>query len=516
MPNPVGINSYVIDFFSPSNLDYGVVHSINNIGGYQEFATIAERNTIPLINNDPTVLYGGFTASDDKWSSGRRRVGMLAYVMENQKLYTLQPVGYFGNGGSLGETEWDAAPEWERAVRMNPTGTYTKETPAPGNSFTTVYEDAASLGIDVNAENVALTPLELANSCWVELVMGIDGNPITNVQYGVPSAGDLTITLTHDGSGSGTPTIANGGVFTVNIPTSSNTYTSNLAGTIAMVEDVGGMEAGTLVSDIDGQTYDQLFDTILFPTSYPTASQPYVSLTDTFSLKEIGESVDVVLTTTANRGQITLDSSVQGPFAGAVDSATINGPGGPYTLNFGPNPTDIDNLTVSSHTVVEGTAGNQWTLAGGFADGPMPLDSTGADYPNIQWSAAGKTNSTNFEGVYPIFLGNVGGGFDQAPLVSHSFGVSVTSNVIQCDQLYAENSSSPLYHRISIPNDMIDGRNIQVWQLNPVSGSYDEATSGWVQTADANRTIQGNSVQYTLLESSSQVTLGNNYRIKFI
>ena len=63
---------------------------------------------------------------------------------------------------------------------------------------------------------------------------------------------------------------------------------------------------------------------------------------------------------------------------------------------------------------------------------------------------------------------------------------------------------------------MIDGRSIEVYQLNPVSGNYDEATAGWVQTADANRTIQGNSVAYTLLTSSVQVTLGNNYRIKFV
>ena len=63
---------------------------------------------------------------------------------------------------------------------------------------------------------------------------------------------------------------------------------------------------------------------------------------------------------------------------------------------------------------------------------------------------------------------------------------------------------------------MIDGRSIEVYQLNPVSGNYDEATSGWVQTADVNRTIQGNSVAYTLLTSSVQVTLGNNYRIKFV
>jgi len=501
MPNPVGINSYVTNFFSPSNLYLGVAHSINNIGGYQEFPTTAERNNIPMIPNSASAApYNGFTLSDDKWSSGRRRVGMLAFVMENQKLYTLIPVGYFGNGGSLGETDWDAAPEWERAVRIDPTNAFKNEAPSPSNGFNPGNGNAADLGIAADAD-----------SCWVELDFGTDGNPITNVQYNSPNAGDLTITLTHDGTGGG---VAD--TFTVNIPSASNIYNSNLAGTIAMVDDVGGMPAGTLVSDLDGiKTYDELFDTILFPTSYPTASQPSVSLTDTYSLREIGEVLNVALTTSANRGQITLDGSNQGPFAGSVQSASISGPGGPYTLNVGPNPTDIDNQTVTSHTVVEGTAGNQWTLTATFGDGPMPLDSTGADYPSLQWTTGNKSNSTNFEGVYPIFLGNASNGFDQAPLVSHSWGVSVTSNVIQCDQLYAE-SAGTLYHRISIPDDMIDGRSIEVYQLNPVSGNYDEATSGWVQTADVNRTIQGNSVAYTLLTSSAQVTLGNNYRIKFV
>ena len=63
---------------------------------------------------------------------------------------------------------------------------------------------------------------------------------------------------------------------------------------------------------------------------------------------------------------------------------------------------------------------------------------------------------------------------------------------------------------------MIDGRTIQVFQLNTVSGNYDEATSGWVQTADADRTIQGNAVQYTLLTSSVAVTGANQYRIRFV
>ena len=73
MANPVGINSYVTNFFSPSNLHLGVTHSVNNIGGYQEFATIAERNAIPTTPNSASAQpYNGFTLNDDKWSSGRR------------------------------------------------------------------------------------------------------------------------------------------------------------------------------------------------------------------------------------------------------------------------------------------------------------------------------------------------------------------------------------------------------------------------------------------------------------
>ena len=474
----IGINSA-----DPQQARRHLFPSILQNGGFQEMPELIDMYEIPV-----EVSGAGFGTPKitmDGFGSGRRRLGMLVHVLAEQKIYKLIPQGFYGNGGNSGLTEWNALTDTQKYEALSPTATYNASYTPPNN-----YTES--------------TPTGNAEDCWVELSFGQDGNPVSAMSFD-NNSGQLTITLTHDGTGGGTPI-----EFSVVIPVASNTYNSNLAGTIAMVEDVGGMEAGTLVSDINGQTYDQLFDTILFPTSYPTASQPSVSLTDTFSLKEIGEVVNVPLTTTANLGQITLNGSNQGPFAGAVDSALIEGPGGPYALNVGPGATDIDNLTVSSHTVVEGTVGNQWMLTAQFSDGPMPLDSTGADYPSLQWTTGSKTNSTNFEGVYPIFLGNASNGFDQRALISHG------ANNIQCNQQYDEDLATGLYHRISIPNDMIDGRTIQVFQLNTVSGNYDEATSGWVQTADADRTIQGNQVAYTLLTSSVAITGGNDYRIKFI
>ena len=447
---PSGINFG--NFLTPTNSSYeGIIHSMYLKGGFQEVSTITERNLIPVHINDTNTVYNGFTlAGDGGWTSGRRKVGMLVYVLENQKLYSLIPVGYYGNGGNLGETEWLALSDAEKAVRIFPTGTFTVETANPGNGFTVVNKDATTEGIAADAD-----------SCWVELELG-----------------------------------------------SGNIYNSNLATTLSMTEDVGGMPSGTLVSDLSGvQTYDQLFDTILFPTSYPTASGPSVSLTGASGLKIIGSTFNGTLVTTANQGSIVLDSVTQGVRSGDVTAANIAGPGGPYTLGV-TTPNGIDDQAISGHTV---TIGQQaWTLTGTFDQGPMPLDSTGADYPAVRFNGGDKTSTVSFEGVYPIFLGTQAGSFTQASLYSHGANYPA----IQTDQGYAEVNGS-LHHRISIPNDMIGGRTIEVWQFSTVSNQYAEATAAWVSSQET-RTIESNSVNYTLLSKTGSAGGSNLYKIKFV
>jgi hypothetical protein len=60
---------------------YGTHHSYLGVGGWQEFQTIAERNLIPV------DALGNLDASG--LGSGRRRLGMLAYVAETDTLYQL-------------------------------------------------------------------------------------------------------------------------------------------------------------------------------------------------------------------------------------------------------------------------------------------------------------------------------------------------------------------------------------------------------------------------------------------
>ena len=145
-------------FLSPSVENDGVLHSLALKGGFQEMISLEERNSIPLLENSTAFPYNGFSASNDPWSSGRRRVGMLVNVLEENKFYQLIPVGYFGNGGNLGEADWLALSEYERAVRIDPTGSYTVQSPNPGNGFTTITADATTVGISADA-----------NACWVEV-----------------------------------------------------------------------------------------------------------------------------------------------------------------------------------------------------------------------------------------------------------------------------------------------------------------------------------------------------------
>ena len=426
---------------SPSDSKYALFPSVLQQGGFQEMPTLQDRNEIPVLTTGSG--FGTPSIGGDGWSSGRRRVGMLVYVLENQKFYSLIPQGYWGNGGNLGVTEWLALTDEQKYELLDPTATYNGAFTPPNN-----YAQAGGNGS--------------ATDCWVELQFG-----------------------------------------------SGNIYNSNLATTLSMTEDVGGMPSGTLVSDLSGvQTYDQLFDTILFPTSYPTASGPSVGLTGAGGgLKIIGSTFNGTLVTSANQGSIVLDSVTQGVRSGDVTAANIAGPGGPYTLGV-TAPNGIDDQAIAGHIV---TIGQQtWTLTATFDQGPMPLDSTGADYPAVRFNGGDKTANAGFEGVYPIFLGTQAGAFTQATLYSHSANYPT----IQTDQTYAEVNGS-LHHRISIPNDMINGRTIEVWQFSTVSNQYAEATAAWVSSQET-RTIESNTVSYTLLSKTGSAGGSNLYKIKFV
>ena len=452
----------------------GLIHSQSLSGGYQEVNSIAERNLIPVKADKPGEVYTGFTASGTGgWSSGRRRIGMLVYCLDVDKLYILKPVGYFGNGGNGDEAAWLALPQPERAVRIFPNGSFTSGLSAPPPPITSTYTDAASLSIDTNAEGVALTAEELKASCWVELAMGIDGNPITDLSY---SSGDLTITLTHDGNGSGTPIS-----FTETIPIGyDGIYDPVVDDTTVMPSDVGGIDANTTAGDLAGLSMNQMWDKLLFPTVNPTGSGAFANLTESYNLLEAQSLINMNLTPTAGRGTLTNPS---GNWAGNINDAYITdiSSGGAtisqQNLTTSP-PSTINALTYQNYPVVLGE--NKFKLWVSFDQGPMPKDSTGADYPGVRYNLANnpKTNTTEFEGVFPIYLGKADGTFEKRGLVSQG------ANNITCQQNYGENSGTGLWHRIAVPQAMVTGGDITIqYDAGQLGYQASYPGSAWVKTS---------------------------------
>ena len=292
------------------------------------------------------------------------------------------------------------------------------------------------------------------------------------------------------------------------------TYDSSLASNIAMTEDVGGLATGTTVASLTGSTFSALFDTMLFPTVDPiVGSNNSYSLGDNVSnLQTIGAVINITLNSSAGLGKIKLNGANQADYAGDVSAVTITGPGGPYTPATGPGGTDIANASVTNHTVTEGS--NSWSGTATFGQGPMPLDSAGNDFPGIRFAGGTKTNSTSFEGVYPIRLGaSTGSGdFTSRSLTSHG------SNNIECSQDYSETVS--IRHRIAIPDDMIDAQTVGWQQYNALTESYSDIAASNFTESSISVTIEGNSVGYKLYTKTGapgggDVSGNPLYRIKF-
>lgn len=95
------------------------------------------------------------------------------------------------------------------------------------------------------------------------------------------------------------------GVLAVYTP-SEGVYVSNISDAeLKMEEAVGGIAAETTVGMLNGKTYSELFDALLFPTKNPTHTDPSVSgftLSPASAIVEVGSAVHSVSAAELNKG----------------------------------------------------------------------------------------------------------------------------------------------------------------------------------------------------------------------
>lgn len=178
-------------------------------------------------------------------------------------------------------------------------------------------------------------------------------------------------------------------------PTASGSYESSLDPSVATVEKLGGINAGTTVAQLTGKSYDEIFDTLIFPTVNPT----FVAPTATISLKgysntqEVGANAPTAanFNTGFNQGQILVAGKEQAKCAGALD------PENSYIL-YGSS----QELPAK---VVKGSMSYKYHAA--HAQGPQPKDSKGNDYGTPLAAGSVDSSAVTVTGYIPAYSGLV-------------------------------------------------------------------------------------------------------------
>ena len=169
-------------------------------------------------------------------------------------------------------------------------------------------------------------------------------------------------------------------------------------GGITPTVEVGGINKGEFIEK--DRLLNKLLRDMLTPTQYPTITQPAATIgtsaTTVQRLLEVGDSVQPSIWVNFDRGDITLDGTVQGHTAGAATK---------YVFSDG--TTETDNGTDNSiNPLIQKFEEGFVTYTGRvtYANGDQPKDSEGKNYgEKLSGGTINTSNSVSFEFVYPIY-----------------------------------------------------------------------------------------------------------------
>lgn len=171
-------------------------------------------------------------------------------------------------------------------------------------------------------------------------------------------------------------------------------YTSSLEDkTLETAYDIGGIKKGTKVEDLEGKTYNDLFDEILFPTVYPTFVDPSaaISLTHYTAVQEIGSSAPTIrnFITDYNPGSINLNGIIQNNRGGDLDEENSY-----IYVN------DEENCGFPE-TVTKGDTNYYYKAF--YKEGPQPKDNKGNDYDSPLEAGFVISEPVTINGTLPWF-----------------------------------------------------------------------------------------------------------------
>ena len=219
----------------PNNAIFGTNFSVLSTGGYMEVYSLDDldfivltgstglieysANTIPIQFNKGTgspFSYDVITLNSDNISSGRRKIGMLVYVIEEKQVYQYRIDNY--------ETLWNAAtgatgPGGPTVVVSN-FGTTVKNNTEPGQNFINAWLNSGVDGVDNNPRWVKYygTNLAVTGGTYNVSANTLNLINITGGTIAITGFSDATISaFTYNNSNTLTITDTSGGTFSVTV-----------------------------------------------------------------------------------------------------------------------------------------------------------------------------------------------------------------------------------------------------------------------------------------------------------
>ena len=188
----------------------------------------------------------------------------------------------------------------------------------------------------------------------------------------------------------------------------SGNYSSSLSSTVSTVEKLGGIAASTTVAQLTGKSYNEIFDTLIFPTVNPTFTNPSasISLKSYSNIQEIG----AVAPTTANfnvsfnAGAINLAGKKQNNRAGAQNieaSKILYGSSNDIIQKI----IGLNKIEDLPETVVAGAMDYYYRAV--YAQGPQPKDSKGNNYQTPLPAGSVDSSKVGTDGKLDIFWNEI-------------------------------------------------------------------------------------------------------------
>ena len=328
----------------------------------------------------------------------------------------------------------------------------------------------------INNENVFTSTTDniVLNFDSVDTAVGVTDD-VTSHSINIPAASSTsagTMSAADKTKLDGLETIINNNLY----------YQSDLSDDLATLEEHGGLPTGTTVADLKQMTLSEIFDEILFPTIYPTYTNPSASLrltstSTTPTIQEVGTTGNSVptissFTTGYNPGAINILSTKQANRGGALDEEQsfiyINGSASNTTF-----PTTIPDGNIT------------YRYRAYYAQGPQPKDSKGNDYGTPLAAGHVDSSTVTVYGVYPYFT-------NKANITTFAKLPLTTSTTLSGQVFVAE---GPNKHAFKLPAKY---KLTKVEMLNTLSGKYENfGTDRWTVTTE-NINVQGHDIQYNV------------------